>query len=136
MSERLRVLLLDDEPIVGNRLKPALTKAGYDIDVFQDPRAALARLDEETYDIVVTDIHMGEVDGFSVMRHALDKSARTKVIIITGYAMISVARKAMEQGAFDFIAKPFSPGDLRDVVARAAAQSGIDLLTDPPEGDA
>ena len=119
MSRQVRLLLLDDEPIVGKRLKPALTKVGCEVEVFENPKEALARIDEEEFDIVVTDIRMAEVDGLEVLEHAMEKSSRTKVIMITGYAMMETAREAMEKGAFDFIAKPFQPEDLRSVVVKA-----------------
>jgi DNA-binding NtrC family response regulator len=125
MSEHLKVLLLDDEPIVGKRLKPALTKIGCEVEVFEDSRKALERIDQTDFDIVITDIRMDEVDGIEILEHVHQTSPRTKVIIITGYAMMSLAKKAMEKGAFDFIAKPFKPDDLRRVVARAADALGL-----------
>jgi DNA-binding NtrC family response regulator len=124
MSERLDVMLLDDEPIVGKRLKPALAKIGCNVEVFQDPRKALDRINEKEFDVVVTDIRMYEIDGLQVLEKVVKKSKRTKVIMITGYAMMAVAREAMEKGAFDFIAKPFKPDDLREVIARAAKALG------------
>jgi len=125
MSEPLKVMLLDDEPIVGKRLKPALTKIGCEVEVFEDSRKALQRIDQIDFDIVITDIRMDEVDGIEILEHVHQKSPRTRVIIITGYAMMSLAKKAMEKGAFDFIAKPFKPDDLRRVVARAAQALGL-----------
>jgi len=125
MSEPLKVLLLDDEPIVGKRLKPALTKIGCEVEVFEDSRQALARIDQMDFDIVITDIRMDEVDGIEILEHVHQSSPRTKVIMITGYAMMSLAKKAMKKGAFDFIAKPFKPDDLRSVVARAAKALGL-----------
>ena len=127
MSERLDVLLLDDEPIVGKRLKPALAKIGCDVEVFQDPKEALERIGKKEFDIVVTDIRMDEIDGMQVLEHVINKSPRTKVIMITGYAMMSLARQAMEKGAFDFIAKPFQPDDLRKVIAKAAQALGSSI---------
>ena len=124
MSEGLEVLLLDDEPIVGKRLKPALARIGCNVEVFEDPRKALERIDQKEFDIVVTDIRMDEVDGLQVLQHVRKASERTKVIMITGYAMMAVAREAMEKGAFDFIAKPFKPDDLRKVIAKAAKALG------------
>lgn len=124
MAEPLEILLLDDEPIVGKRLKPALAKIGCEVEVFQDPISAVARLNQKTFDIVVTDIRMDEMDGMQVLEHVKAKSPRTKVIMITGYAMIALAREAMEKGAFDFIAKPFKPDDLRQVIAKAAHALG------------
>lgn len=124
MSDLLNVMLLDDEPIVGKRLKPALAKIGCDVEVFQDPREALVRLNEKEFDIVVTDIRMDDIDGLQILEEVGKKSKRTKVIMITGYAMMAVAREAMEKGAFDFIAKPFKPDDLRKVIAKAAKALG------------
>jgi len=124
MSERLDVMLLDDEPIVGKRLKPALVKIGCDVEVFQDPKEALERIDQKEFDIVVTDIRMDEIDGLQILEEVGKKSKRTKVIMITGYAMMAMAREAMEKGAFDFIANPFKPDDLRKVIAKAARELG------------
>ncbi len=122
MAQSLEVLILDDEPIVGKRLKPALEKNGYRVEVFEDGRSALARLEEKVFDIVVTDVRMDEVDGIQVLEAVQRLSARTKVIIITGYATVELAREALARGAFDFIAKPFKPQDLRLVIQKAAQQ--------------
>ena len=65
---------------------------------------------------------MEEIDGMEVLEHVLVQSERTKVIIITGYATVEVAREALTRGAFDFIAKPFKPDDLREVISRAIAE--------------
>ncbi len=113
-------MVIDDENIVGKRLKPALEKSGYLVETFEDGETALARYDEEPFDIVVTDIRMEKVDGIEVLEKILAKSDRTKVIIITGYATVEVAREALSKGAFDFIAKPFKPDDLRTIIKRAA----------------
>jgi DNA-binding NtrC family response regulator len=135
MAGKLEILLLDDEPIVGKRLKPALAKIGCNVEVFEDPRQALDRIHQKTFDIVVTDIRMDEIDGLEILEHVIRKSPRTKVVMITGYAMMAVAREAMEKGAFDFISKPFTPDDLRKVIAKAAQALGspIDSETPNPE---
>ena len=122
MSAPLEVLLLDDEPIVGRRLEPALAKIGCRVEVFQDPAQALERLKEKEFPIVVTDIRMEDIDGMQVLDFVHQHWPRTKVIMITGYAMMSLAREAMEKGAFDFIAKPFKPKDLREIINRAASK--------------
>jgi DNA-binding NtrC family response regulator len=127
MSEHLDVLLLDDEPIVGKRLKPALAKIGCQVEIFVDPKEALDRIGEKEFDIVITDIRMDNIDGIQVLEHVVKKSGRTNVIMITGYAMMAVAREAMEKGAFDFISKPFTPDDLRKVIAKAANALGSSI---------
>jgi CheY-like chemotaxis protein len=122
--EHLNVMILDDEPIVGKRLTPALTRAGFDVEFFLNPVQALARLDEKEFDIVVTDLKMEEVDGIQVLEHILSRRSHTRVILITGYATVEVAREALVKGAFDFIAKPFKPGDLKAVINKAALSLG------------
>jgi DNA-binding NtrC family response regulator len=130
MNEKLELLLLDDEPIVGKRLKPALEKIGCNVEVFENPHTAIERIDEKLFDIVVSDIRMDDIDGIQILDHVMKKSQHTKVILITGYAMMSLAREAMEKGAFDFIAKPFQPDDLRAVIAKAAKALGSSVNFD------
>jgi DNA-binding NtrC family response regulator len=125
MDKRLEVLVLDDEPIVGKRLQPALAKVGCDVEVFDTPRPALEKIESKRFDIVVTDIRMDEIDGIEVLERVLARWPATKVIMITGYASVEVAREAMAKGAFDFIAKPFKPQELRDVIAKAAEALGV-----------
>jgi DNA-binding NtrC family response regulator len=120
MGGRFEVLILDDEPMVGQRLKPGLEKEGYRVEVFVDPVQAVVRLKEKDFHIVVTDIRMEELDGMQVLEMVRAKSPRTKVIMITGYAALDLAREAITKGAFDFIAKPFRIGTIRDTIMKAA----------------
>jgi DNA-binding NtrC family response regulator len=115
-------MVIDDENIVGKRLKPALEKTGDIVEAFEDGEKALARFNEEPFDIVVTDIRMDKIDGIEILEKVLATSGRTKVIIITGYATIEIAREALSKGAFDFIAKPFKPSDLRAIIERASKE--------------
>jgi DNA-binding NtrC family response regulator len=137
MERRLQVLVLDDEPIVGKRLQPALAKVGCDVEVFDAPRPALERIEAKRFDVVVSDIRMEEIDGIEVLEKVLARWPETRVIMITGYATVEVAREAMAKGAFDFIAKPFKPQELRDVIAKAAEALGFAgvaraVVTDAP----
>jgi len=125
MDKKLSVMIIDDEPIVGKRLKQALSKFGIDVEVFEDSQIALNRLEDKRFDIVVTDIRMEKVDGIQILERVLEHSDHTKVIIITGYATIEVAQEALTKGAFDFIAKPFKPDDLRSVINKAAMSLGF-----------
>ena len=121
-EQKLKIMVIDDENIVGKRLKPALEKTGDIVETFEEGEKALARFDEEPFDIVVTDIRMEKINGIEILERILAKSSRTKVIIITGYATVEVAREALSKGAFDFIAKPFKPDDLRAIIARASKE--------------
>lgn len=122
-SKLLRIMVIDDESIVGKRLKPALEKNGAQVDTFEDPELALAHFAEHPADIVVTDIRMDKIDGIEILDRVLAQSPQTRVIIITGYATVEIAREALSKGAFDFIAKPFKPSDLRAIIDRAAMET-------------
>ncbi len=119
MDEGISILILDDEPIVCNRLKVALEKMGYEVETYTDSVAALQRLEEKDFDIVVTDLKMENVDGIQILGAAKKKSPKTEVIIITGFATSEAAKEALKKGAFDFIAKPFRLEDLRNVIIQA-----------------
>lgn len=133
MSQPLKVLIIDDEEIVCKRLKPAVERMGCVVEAFTDPVAALRRVDDEEFDIVITDVRMDEIDGLQVLAHVREKSSRTVVIIITGYAMLALAREAMQKGAFDFISKPFKPNDIRSVILKAAKELGAPLDYEMPK---
>ncbi|ABW68198.1 response regulator [Desulfosudis oleivorans] len=123
MSQQpLRIMVIDDENIVGKRLKPALEKTGDVVETFEDGETALARFEKQPFDIVVTDIRMEKIDGLEILEQILAMSRQTKVILITGYATVEIAREALSKGAFDFIAKPFKPADLRAIIERASRE--------------
>jgi DNA-binding NtrC family response regulator len=79
----------------------------------------VARLEEKTFDIVVTDIRMDDMDGIEILELVRKTSDRTKVIMITGYATLEVARESLTKGAFDFIAKPFKLREMRQAIDKA-----------------
>jgi DNA-binding NtrC family response regulator len=121
MDNKVSILLIDDEAIVGKRLKPALEESGYQVETYQQGKTALARIQEKDFDIVVTDMRIDEVTGLDVLKAAQAKSSSTKVILITGYATMELAREALSKGAFEVLAKPFRPQELRDIIHRAAS---------------
>ncbi|MFC1707198.1 response regulator [Planctomycetota bacterium] len=122
MAESLKVMIVDDEEIVCRRLRSALEKSDYQCETFVDGKSALARLEEQAFDIVVTDVRLGQDNGIELFETVNERWPRAKVIIMTGYATMEVAREALLKGAFDFIAKPFKPNDLREAIARAAKE--------------
>jgi DNA-binding NtrC family response regulator len=117
--KKTRLLVVDDEEIVGKRLRIALEKDGYVVDVAQSGRLAIEQLQKQEFDVVVTDVRMDDLDGLDVLEAVQVNSPRTKTILITGYATAEIARGALAKGAFDFIAKPFKPKDLREAIAKA-----------------
>jgi len=116
----LDILILDDETIVGERLKASLEKNGHILETFTNPFNALKRLEEKIFDIVITDIRMDDVSGIEILELVRKKNQRTKVIMITGYATLEIARESLTKGAFDFIAKPFKIKEIRGAIDKAA----------------
>ena len=126
MRDKRRVLVLDDEPIVCERLKPALEKAGFRVETYTDSQQAIDRIAAERFEVVITDIKMRGPDGLDVLNFIKQQSPATHVIIITGFATIDLAREAMKRGAADFIAKPFKIRELRDLVLKMTDPVGTD----------
>lgn len=118
MKARKKVLLLDDEPIVCDRLKPALEKLGFYVESYTESQKVVDRVMVEDFDVLVTDLKMQKPDGLEVMEFVREHSPATKVIIITGFATVETATATMKSGAVDFIAKPFRIRDLCNLIVK------------------
>jgi len=118
-EDKTRILILDDEPIVCKRLKPAFEKLGYEVEVFTKSSEAMDRIQEQEFDIVITDLKMEGVDGMQFLTAVKEKSPDTEVIVITGFATMETAKESFQKGVFDFVAKPFKISEIREVVKKA-----------------
>ena len=125
MKTGKRILVLDDEPIVGDRMKPALEKLGFHVEAFTESQAAVQRIVEEDFDVLVTDLKMQKPDGLEVMDFVRQHSPSTKVVIITGFATVDTAVETMKGGAVDFIAKPFKIRELCDLIVRLTSDEAL-----------
>ena len=119
MEEKNRVMVLDDEPIVCERLRSMLEKMNLEVETFVEPGKALKRIVETPFQVLITDLKMKEMDGIEMLKITQKVSPQTKVIMITGFATVEKAKQALQMGVFDFIAKPFKLSQLRDLVAKA-----------------
>jgi DNA-binding NtrC family response regulator len=114
------VMVLDDEPIVGERLRPALEQEGFQVEVFTDSKAAIDRLKEKQFGVLVTDVKMRGPTGMDVLRFVRENAPGTQVIVITGYATIETSHEADALGAFQFVAKPFKIKDVVRLVTKSS----------------
>jgi len=114
-----RVLLVDDDPEMRLSTAQALELAGFDVEDMADGQAALARAGFGFAGIVLTDIRMPGLDGMSLMNRIRDIDADIPVILITGHGDIQLAVRAMREGAYDFVEKPFDVQQLTEIAARA-----------------
>lgn len=117
--QKTSILVLDDEEIVLKRLRPALEKAGYDVEAFSRSPEAFARIREKTFDIVITDLKMEGIDGMEFLTGVKAHSPETQVIVITGFATMETAKESFQKGVFDFLAKPFKLGEILETVKKA-----------------
>ena len=83
MDQKLNIMVVDDEAIVGKRLKPTLERDGYGVETFGDGTSALDRIGQKDFDIIVTDVRMDDVDGMTVLAHSRKRSPFTEVIMVT-----------------------------------------------------
>jgi DNA-binding response OmpR family regulator len=117
VDQGMRVLIVDDEPMVREVLERYLTRGGFVAVTADDGEAALAAFDDSRPDLVLLDLMLPKVDGFSVFR-SIRARAMTPVIMLTARGEETERIAGLELGADDYVAKPFSP---REVVARVQA---------------
>ena len=118
MEHKIKILLLDDEPIVTERVKQSLEKSNYQVDAFVRGKQAVDQLKAEKYDILITDLKMSSPDGMEVLRIARQIQPDIKSIVITGFATNKTAEEARESGAIEFIAKPFKISQLKKMLLK------------------
>jgi DNA-binding NtrC family response regulator len=120
VNDKITVLILDDEPIVGERLKATLERAGFSVDAYSSSKNALDALRQKEFDILVTDLKMSGMGGMEVLKIAQQIRPAIKSVVITGYATKATAEEAMQSGAVEFIAKPFRMRHLKELLTRLA----------------
>ncbi len=117
-----RLLVIDDEAIVGKRLRQVFSKMGFVVEVFDSPVQAISAAEAHKFDIVVTDLKMEGMDGMEVLSRMRQLNPATRVIIITGYAQPETEEEAFRLGVFDFIPKPFRLEQLKEAILRAVEE--------------
>ncbi|TPN89442.1 sigma-54-dependent Fis family transcriptional regulator [Mesorhizobium sp. CU2] len=114
------IILIDDDADLLKATKQTLELAGFAVSAYSSPSAALAGLDASFAGVVVSDIRMPEMDGLELFDRVVDLDPDIPVILVTGHGDIAMAVKAIKDGAYDFITKPFAADRLAQSVWRAA----------------
>lgn len=115
------ILIVEDEVAHAEAINEGLTRMGHRCTVVHDGELGVAKLSTKPFDIVVTDLMLGPgIDGLEVLKIAIQKAPNAKVILITAHSSVDTCRRALQNGAFDYIEKPIDLDELRTVVARAA----------------
>jgi DNA-binding NtrC family response regulator len=113
-----KILVIDDEDIVRLSCSRSLVPEGYELKMAKNGPEGLKMLEEETFDLVLTDLKMPNMDGIEVLGTIKEKWPKTDVVIVTGYQTVETAVKAIKLGAFDYIEKPFTPDSLVETVTK------------------
>jgi len=114
-----RILIIEDETRLRHNLQILLSRAGYTVTTAVDGRDGIACLRHASFDVVITDLMMHEVDGFKAMEYMAAQAQAIPVIVISGYASTASAMEAIREGAYDYIAKPFDIEILQVAIERA-----------------
>ena len=113
------ILIVDDEWSIRDILSNILEAEGFEVDMAEDGEQGMAKLDEKTYDLLITDLKMPKVDGIQLLRHLSTLNVHTLGIVATGYGSIESAVEALRLGAFDYITKPFHLDEIKILVHKA-----------------
>ena len=120
-----KVLVIDDDANIRRSLERVLRKAGYDVTCASNGTVGVAALDRDAFDVVVTDLVMGEMDGMEVLKRVAAHRDAPEVIMLTGHGTVERAVEAMKLGAYDFLIKPATREEVVKATAKALEKRGL-----------
>lgn len=126
MQNTRQILIIDDEDNIRLTLKAALAPMGFALHEAINGEEALAKLDHASFDLALLDLHMPGIGGIEVLRRTRARHPRVRFIIVTAHGTIESAVEAMKLGAVDFIQKPCTPDDIRDLVGKVLGREALD----------
>lgn len=116
----LKLLVVDNEAAHAHAMTESLVKVGYRCEVATSGPDAAKLIERETYDVIITDMVMNDVDGMKILKLARERLPECEIVMVTGHATVPVAVEAMQKGAFNFLEKPITPNRLRAIAEKAA----------------
>jgi len=118
MDGRLKVMVIDDEPLMRITIQDALEAEGYEVSIAETGQKGLSLFRKNPVDILITDLKLLDMDGLHILKEAKRMNPETQVIMITAYGSIDSAVTAMKEGASDYLTKPFSMDELLLILKR------------------
>ncbi len=125
MNKRISILVVDDEDSVRDSLSNWFTEDGYRVETAENAKQALSILESDTFDIILTDLKMPGMDGLEMLRRIKSLDKDSIIIVMTAFATVDTAVKALKDGAFDYVTKPFDPDDLSHLIRNATKQISL-----------
>ncbi len=120
-----RILVVDDEAGMRQLLTQEFSAQGYEVEVAPDGPEALRKFDQQAFQLVLCDINMPQMGGLEILEQIRKRDTDTEVIMMTGYATVENAVKAMKKGAYDFVQKPFNLDELLALVEKSLEKSEL-----------
>ncbi|TET12839.1 sigma-54-dependent Fis family transcriptional regulator [Candidatus Aerophobetes bacterium] len=118
-SEQKNILLVDDDMSVRTVFSSVLRREGYRVNTVKDGYEAIKVVEEKDFDLALVDLMMPGLDGIQVLERIKSRRPEIRVVIYTGYGSVPTVVEAMRKGAVDYLAKPFSPDELKAGVKKA-----------------
>lgn len=118
----LKVLVIDDERVICDGCDLVLTEKGHTVDYCKTGKTGLLAIERSTYDVILLDMKLPDIDGMEVLKRVREKTPAPCVIVMTGYSTMSNAVQAMKLGAADYLSKPFTDDELIEAVEKACAE--------------
>jgi DNA-binding NtrC family response regulator len=125
MDKKISILVVDDEESVRDSLSLWFTEDGYRVDCAENAKKALSILESDDFDIILTDLKMPGMDGLELLRRIRTLNKDSIIIVMTAFASVDTAVKALKDGAFDYVTKPFDPDDLSHLIRNATKQISL-----------
>jgi DNA-binding NtrC family response regulator len=119
MEKKISILIVDDEESVRESLTLWFTEDGYRVDCAENAKQALSILESDVFDIILTDLKMPGMDGLDLLQRIKTLNKDSIIIVMTAFATVDTAVKALKEGAFDYVTKPFDPDDLSHLIRNA-----------------
>lgn len=120
-----RVLVVDDEKFIRITLEQCLSEAGHQVDLAVNGEHALQKLEENEFELVLLDIKLPDIDGIEVLRRLKRRLPEQPVVMITAYGTIATAVEAIKLGAVDYLQKPFTPEEMRNIVGTVLSRDRL-----------
>jgi DNA-binding NtrC family response regulator len=125
MDKKISILVVDDEESVRDSLSLWFTEDGYRVECADNAKKALLILESGNFDIILTDLKMPGMDGLELLQRIKTLNKDSIIIVMTAFATVDTAVKALKEGAFDYVTKPFDPDDLSHLIRNATRQISL-----------
>ena len=126
MAKKISILIVDDEESVRDSLYNWFIEDGYRVETAENAQKALHLLESDRFDIILADIKMPGMDGLEMLRRIKSIKPDSIIIVMTAFATVDTAVKALKDGAFDYVTKPFDPDDLTHLIRNATKQISLE----------